>query len=121
MIIYNFNDVAFPLCGFIDEDRRKMLIDIFTKQKTYGNDITISYEISENYFCEMQVKEVLDALNRPFDIDVSNIPAEILPFDPATAIAEREGWVIKVDGQDDYRQTTVEEYKEITGNDDYYV
>jgi len=93
LIIYNIESMKFPLCGFVTEENRKLLLrkfEEFNGRNRLEKDFT--YYNDEN-IVEVNCSEIIEALKNPFTIDMTKVPKDIVNYDPATYIAKREKFV----------------------------
>lgn len=85
LIIYNIKSIEFPLCGFVTEQNRNILLRKF---KEYNRDKFVFYV--NDSIAEVDCSEIIEALNNPFTVDMTKVPKDIVNYDPATYIARRE-------------------------------
>jgi len=85
LIIYNIENMTFPLCGFVTEQNRNILLRKFEE---CNRDKFVFY--NNDNMVEVDCSEIIEALKNPFTIDMTKVPQEIVSYDPATYIAERE-------------------------------
>ena len=94
LIFYDIATVAFPLCGFLEDDQRQFLLDLYKEKKQEAKeDTNLYYEMAEDHFCIIDFDEIINALENPLDIDMNKVPAALFRFDVARAIAYRESWI----------------------------
>jgi len=106
LILYDINTVAFPLCGFLEDDQCKFLLDLYKEKKQEAKEDTeLCYEMSEDNFCVVEFDEIINALENPLDIDMNKVPASLFRFDVAKAIAYRESWIANCENEEIIRTT----------------
>jgi len=93
LIFYDIGTVAFPLCGFLEDDQRQFLLDLYKEKKQEAKETELYYEMAEDHFCIIEFDEIINALENPIDIDMNKVPASLFRFDVARAIAYRESWI----------------------------
>ena len=93
LIIYNIESMRFPLCGFITDTNRIILLNLFEKYNGRNSlEKDFVYYDDENTV-EVNCSKIIEALRNPFTIDMTKVPKDIVNYDPATYIAERERWI----------------------------
>jgi hypothetical protein len=93
LIIYNVESIKFPLCGFVTEGNRNILLRIFEEfSSKHKSNKTLTFYNEEN-IVEVGCSEIIRALKNPLAIDMTKVPEDIANYDLASYIAEREEWI----------------------------
>jgi len=99
LIIYNIESMRFPLCGFVTEENRNILLRKFEEFNSRNSlEKDFEYYDDEN-IVEVNCSKIIEALKNPFTIDMTKVSKDIVNYDPATYIAQREKFIeVREDG-----------------------